>query len=360
MRAVLMIAFAALLVAGCAGTPGTGGNQTNQTNISNSTNSTVPPGYEVQDYCQQDSDCVRLNSCCSCGIGAYVNKYNQAPQCPQGSPRCMCAEIPSHGACQDNKCVGVADLPPVSPPPANATPPPGYEVKDYCQQDSDCVRLNSCCDCGAGQYVNIYNQQPACAPGQPRCMCPVSNSEGACISNRCVAVTISQNIGLSFNSSQGYCGNETAPQLSFTQSGISLNGSVGGGSVCRYATAQIAPSDGGYTLNISTRAIPGVDTCINCAGAIPWSANISGLNGSITVYYDGRLVYPPGKGGFCGWATSGACKTSADCVRSGCSGEVCQSASEQPAITSCIYKSCYDAAAAGVSCGCVAGRCQWG
>ncbi len=355
MRAVLMLALAALLIAGCASAPSPGGNTTN---VSNSTNLTVPPGYGAKEYCQQDSDCVRLNSCCDCGIGAYVNKYNQAPECPSGSPRCMCAEIPSHGACQDNKCVGVADNP-VTPPENNTTIPAGYEVKDYCQQDSDCVRLNSCCDCGAGTYVNKYNQQQPICSG-PRCLCPVAPSSGACVDNKCVAVQGYNTVGLVFNSSNGRCGNETAPQLSYVDGGMDLNGSVGGGSACRYAVAQIFPGDGGYTLNISTRAIPGVDTCIDCAGTIPWSANISGYNGSLTVYYDGRLVYPPSQGGFCGWSTNGACASDADCVRGGCSGEVCQSASEQPAVTSCIYKSCNDPKAAGVSCGCVAGKCQWG
>ncbi len=352
MRFAAFAVLALIVLAGCVSPPRGGNNTTNTTNI------TIPPGYEAKEYCKADSDCVRLNSCCDCGLGTYVNKYNQAPECPQGSPRCMCATIQSHGACQDNKCVAVADNP-VTPPENNTTIPPGYEVKDYCQQDSDCVRLNSCCDCGMGTYVNKYNQQEPICSG-PRCLCPTAPSSGACVDNRCVAVQGYMKVGLDFNSSTGYCGNETAPNVAFTPDGMSLNGSVGGGSVCRYAVAQILPESGGYALNISTRAIPGVATCVNCAGTIPWSANITGYNGTLNVYYDGRLVYPPTATGFCGWSTNGACSTDSDCVRGGCSGEVCQSAAEQPAVTACIYRDCYNASATGVSCGCVAGRCQWG
>jgi len=65
--------------------------------------------------------------------------------------------------------------------------PPGYGVKDYCQKDSDCVRLNKCCDCGLGEYVNIYNQGPECTG--PRCLCPIAISHGGCQENKCVAVS---------------------------------------------------------------------------------------------------------------------------------------------------------------------------
>jgi len=67
--------------------------------------------------------------------------------------------------------------------------PPGYEVKDYCVKDSDCVRQNKCCDCGLGDYVNRYNlDNPNCTG--PRCMCPIALSEGVCNSSRCAAVAV--------------------------------------------------------------------------------------------------------------------------------------------------------------------------
>jgi len=149
--------------------------------------------------------------------------------------------------------------------------PPGYEVKDYCEKDSDCVRLNKCCDCGLGEYVNIYNQQPECPPGEPRCMCPIALSHGECNESRCVAVA-------------GYG-----------------NGTVLG--------------DG---------------------------------NGAVT---------PPS--GFCGRSTNGTCSRDSDCMTGGCSGQVCQSAAEPPVITTCEYRTCYDASAFRVTCGCEGGKCAW-
>ncbi len=251
-----------------------------------------------------------------------------------------------------------------NPPPANNSTsnttniPPGYEVKDYCQKDSDCVRMNSCCDCGSGTYVNAYNQVPQC--NSTRCMCATRLSTGACQSNKCVAVleniTPPQMASMSFNSSQGACGDEIAPVRTDTGNGIGLRGSVGGGSVCRSAEAELVRMDDHYILNISTRAIPGIAACINCMGAIPWEANVTGYNGSVAVYYDGRLVFPTA---FCGISTNGTCSQDSDCATGGCSGQVCQSTSEQPVITNCMYSDCYDAKTYGVSCGCVSGKCQW-
>lgn len=251
-------------------------------------------------------------------------------------------------------------------PPANNTTsvPPGYEVADYCQKDSDCVRKNSCCDCGLGQYVNNYNQQPECPPNEPRCMCAIALSHGECNASRCVAVAgdatgTPQEANLSFNYSQGECGSEVAPVRTDTENGIMLSGAVGGGSVCRTAGAQLIRVDDYYVLNISTRAIPGVAACIMCTGAIPWEANISGYSGKVDVYYDGRKVFPADSSGFCGTSTDGACSQDSDCIAGGCSGQVCQSAAEPPVITTCEYRTCYDASAFGVSCGCSSGKCRW-
>ncbi|MEW6035087.1 MAG: PepSY domain-containing protein [Candidatus Micrarchaeota archaeon] len=104
-----------LIAAACVQSP-PGQNATNQ---ANATNVSIPPGYEVADYCKTDSDCVRLNRCCDCGLGVYVNKYSQkAPDCTV-DPVCECATIESTGKCENSRCVGV----PVETPPSNATPP---------------------------------------------------------------------------------------------------------------------------------------------------------------------------------------------------------------------------------------------
>ena len=248
----------------------------------------------------------------------------------------------------------------IIPPQNNTTAiiPPGYEVKDYCQKDSDCVRLNSCCDCGIGVYVNTYNQVPECTG--VRCMCATRLSKGACQASKCVAVveniTLPQEPNLSFNFSQGECGTEAAPIRTEIENGMSLSGAVGAENVCKTAHAELVLVDNHYVLNISTRAIPGVAACIQCLGDIPWKANITGYSGVVDVYYDGRLVYPTS---FCGTSTNGACSQDSDCVTGGCSGQVCQSASEQPVITDCMYSECYNAAKYGVSCGCTRNGCAW-
>jgi eight-cysteine-cluster-containing protein len=63
--------------------------------------------------------------------------------------------------------------------------------------------------------------------------------------------------------------------------------------------------------------------------------------------------------GFCGTSTNGHCETDDDCKRAGCSGQVCQSTSEESIVTTCEYKECYDADAYDMNCGCVNNACQW-
>ncbi len=62
---------------------------------------------------------------------------------------------------------------------------------------------------------------------------------------------------------------------------------------------------------------------------------------------------------FCGWSTQGNCSTDADCVTGGCSSQVCQSTFEDPVMTTCEYKECYNAALYDMECKCVEGACQW-
>lgn len=63
--------------------------------------------------------------------------------------------------------------------------------------------------------------------------------------------------------------------------------------------------------------------------------------------------------GFCGTSTLGTCNSDADCMSGGCSGQVCQSKSEEPIITTCEYRDCYNAEAYGLTCGCLNKKCQW-
>ncbi len=63
--------------------------------------------------------------------------------------------------------------------------------------------------------------------------------------------------------------------------------------------------------------------------------------------------------GFCGTSTNGQCYGDSDCMSGGCSGQVCQSKSEEPVITACEYRDCYDANKYGVACKCIENKCRW-
>ena len=53
------------------------------------------------------------------------------------------------------------------------------------------------------------------------------------------------------------------------------------------------------------------------------------------------------------------CSSDLDCRPGGCFGEVCQSKYEEPVITICEWKSCYDAKRYHIDCGCIQHKCQW-
>ncbi len=65
------------------------------------------------------------------------------------------------------------------------------------------------------------------------------------------------------------------------------------------------------------------------------------------------------KADFCGTSTKAACEIDADCIASGCSGQICQAKTEQSAITTCEMKDCYIAKNYGVGCLCRDKKCQW-
>ncbi len=62
---------------------------------------------------------------------------------------------------------------------------------------------------------------------------------------------------------------------------------------------------------------------------------------------------------FCGTSTFGFCETDEDCMTGGCSGQVCQSKSEEPVVTTCEWTDCYDSEEYGVVCACVDSKCTW-
>jgi eight-cysteine-cluster-containing protein len=71
-----------------------------------------------------------------------------------------------------------------------------------------------------------------------------------------------------------------------------------------------------------------------------------------------NATVPPSTG-FCGTSTRAACSSDADCVRGGCSSQVCYGKSEPPSATTCEWTECYDAQKYNMTCGCVGGKCAW-
>ena len=65
------------------------------------------------------------------------------------------------------------------------------------------------------------------------------------------------------------------------------------------------------------------------------------------------------KGDFCGRSTFGQCASDSDCIRDGCSKQVCRSIKEGAVFTTCEWRDCYDPAKYNMRCKCAEGRCQW-
>ena len=62
---------------------------------------------------------------------------------------------------------------------------------------------------------------------------------------------------------------------------------------------------------------------------------------------------------FCGFSTKSGCQNDSDCKKSGCSGQICQSISEESKISTCEWRDCYNAENYGLECKCVENQCQW-
>jgi len=62
---------------------------------------------------------------------------------------------------------------------------------------------------------------------------------------------------------------------------------------------------------------------------------------------------------FCGKSTLGACQTDADCIKGGCSNQICMSQNETSTATTCEYRNCYASAAYKLNCLCIENKCKW-
>lgn len=62
---------------------------------------------------------------------------------------------------------------------------------------------------------------------------------------------------------------------------------------------------------------------------------------------------------FCGNSTLGACSADSGCIADGCSGQFCRSTSEEPVVTTCEFRDCFNNEAYGLECKCSAEKCKW-
>jgi len=265
--------------------------------------------------------------------------------------------------------------PPLPPVVTKPQVPPGYDLPGYCMQDADCVRQRKCCDCGMGEYVNIYNiEEPVCTG--PSCACPIQLSEGRCTNNRCTAVpyeippenltgagneTGNGSTGFYFRAvAPGTCGNIIYPEKHVTRYGTFLNGSMNTTNPCYDIEAALtAGVNGTRILNLVSKPLVTAEECPDqCGGAVEWTADMSGFNKSVEVIYDGLKVYSD-IDKFCGWGYHN-CTVDEDCMRTGCFWEVCQNVYDPPLQTNCDdWRACYDDVAYGTQCGCISNRCGW-
>jgi eight-cysteine-cluster-containing protein len=197
-NATLILALAlGLALAGCT-QPQPANNTGNNTTIIPPANNTtgnataIPPGYEVADYCEKDSDCVRLRKCCDCGSGEYVNTYHQAPACPPTQPQCKCATTPSHGECRGSRCAAVAGEGATigggngtNGTEGRGNAPSGFcgtSTRGACASDSDCM-AGGC----SGQVCQSVAEPPVISTCEYR-DCYDAQAYGlacACISGKC-------------------------------------------------------------------------------------------------------------------------------------------------------------------------------
>jgi len=246
----------------------------------------------------------------------------------------------------------------------NITIPPGFDVKDFCKKDADCVRQAKCCDCGLGEYVNRFHLENMNCTG-PQCLCPIALSRGECRENKCVAVALNATTPFDptrdfyFRAEEpGKCGTEIKPARELVKFGTRLNGSIKTANPCYTVKAELIKGEEDFViLNLTTIPLQTFAACATCSATIPWLADIYNYQGDLEVYYDGRKVLSD-LDVFCGW-NIGECSADGDCKAGGCYKEVCQSRENIQIFTNCDPRDCYDSSKYNTQCGCVNGRCSW-
>jgi eight-cysteine-cluster-containing protein len=218
-----------------------------------------------------------------------------------------------------------------------------------CKEDADCTCginvITKECDYGIAECINDFQQWPDFCTGI------AGNLEIVCKDNQCVQVVKPTGCTTDADCTYG---------AEWCERGICVPCDKRG-QTCTILCVLVEPRNGCQPCECQTSYTPctSSDQCSlgqicdksECVSCCP------GSTGACVSACCGKCVSE--LGGFCGWSSNGPCAADADCVTGGCSGQVCQSISEEPVITTCEWSECYSAKAYGVSCGCVNATCQW-
>jgi hypothetical protein len=138
----------------------------------------VDDAYLDPGFCRRTSDCVRQPGCCECDVPRFVNRFSRRSVVCEGP--CACTTPPDVAsqrwapACVDGECTAEAVSPAV-----------------YCEDDTDCVHADTCCDSEAAACINHrYDEVDDCTGIV--CMKPdVAPTSCLCVANRCISQAVS-------------------------------------------------------------------------------------------------------------------------------------------------------------------------
>jgi eight-cysteine-cluster-containing protein len=323
------------------------------------------------DQCEKDQTCDTSDclSCCPNSTGPCIDlccgKCTEPPSqiecttdadCTYGAEWCeygICVACDNSGAVCDLFCSNGMIDPRNGCQPCTCNPDDvNCEDQTYsraCKEDGDCTCginvITKECDYGIAECIDVLQQCPDFCTGI------AGNLKIVCKDNQCVQVVKPTGCTTDADCTYG---------IEWCENGLCVP-CDNNGKTCTILCVLVEPRNGCQPCKCQTSYTPctSADQCgpgqicnrSECLSCCPNST------GPCIDLCCGKCV--DAAGGFCGWSTNGPCASDADCMTGGCSGQVCQSTSEDPIITTCEWTDCYAAKAYGVSCGCLSSTCQW-
>jgi len=220
-----------------------------------------------------------------------------------------------------------------------------------CREDTDCTCgknvITKECDYGIAECINELQQCPDFCTGI------AGNLEIVCKDNQCVQVVKPTGCTTDADCRYGAEWCEDGACVACDNSGVFCDLYCKNDMIARRNGCQPCICRRDYVPCLSDEACGDGQICdrSECLSCCP------GSTGACILACCGKCVDK--LGGFCGWSSNASCASDADCMTGGCSGQVCQSISEEPVTTTCEWTECYSAEAYGVTCGCLDATCRW-